>query len=52
MQKRNRYLVDHSGTCVCYLTSAKGGTAYTVNYTKQKGLRIIHLACRRQEART
>ena len=43
MQKRNRYLVDHSGVCVCYLTKSKGGAAYTVRYANQKGLRIIKL---------
>ena len=41
---RNRHLVDYSGTCVCYLTKSTGGTAYTVNYAKQNGLRIINLA--------
>ncbi|MCL2507914.1 MAG: DUF1273 domain-containing protein [Oscillospiraceae bacterium] len=44
MFTRNRAMVDNSGVCVCYLTSEKGGTAYTVNYAKQQGLRIINLA--------
>ena len=43
MHKRNRHLVDNSDVCVCYLTKTRGGTAYTVNYAKQKGLRIINL---------
>ena len=43
MAKRNRYLVDNSSVCVCYLCERKGGTAYTVQYAKQKGLRIIQL---------
>lgn len=34
MHKRNRYLVDHSGICVCYLTKDSGGTAYTVRYAR------------------
>lgn len=42
MHKRNRHLVDHSS--VCYLTENKGGTAYTVNYAKKQGLKIINLA--------
>jgi len=42
--KRNRYLVDHSGVCLCYLTQATGGTAYTVGYAKQHGLRIVNIA--------
>lgn len=46
MHKRNRYLVDHSGVCVCYLTKDSGGTAYTVRYAKAHGLEIINLACR------
>ena len=54
MQKRNRHLVDHSTFCICYLSSSKGGTAYTVGYAKRKGLKIIHLAnsCPRQEIGT
>ena len=44
MHKRNRHLVDHSGTCICYLTRASGGTAYTVDYARRKGLRIINVA--------
>ena len=41
MQKRNRYMVDRSAVCVCYLMSDKGGTVSTVNYAERKGL-IIH----------
>lgn len=44
MQKRNRYLVDNSSVCVCYLTKPTGGTAYTVNYARRSGLRIINIA--------
>ena len=44
MHKRNRYLVDHSDICLCYLTKTSGGTAYTVDYAKQKGLQIINIA--------
>ncbi len=44
MQKRNRHLVDYSSVCVCYLTEQSGGTAYTVNYAKSKGLRTINVA--------
>ena len=32
MHKRNRYLVDHSSLCICYMTRKSGGTAYTVEY--------------------
>ena len=44
MQKRNRHLIDNSQICICYLTDSKGGTAYTVDYAKQKRLQIINLA--------
>ncbi|MCL2299899.1 MAG: DUF1273 domain-containing protein [Firmicutes bacterium] len=44
MHERNRHLVDHSEICVCYFVQTKGGTAYTVNYAKQKGLRVVNLA--------
>lgn len=44
MHKRNRHLVDYSGTCVCYLAKRSGGTAYTVDYARRNGLRVINLA--------
>ena len=44
MQKRNRHLVDSSSVCICYLTKSTGGTAYTVNYARRMGLRVINLA--------
>lgn len=44
MYKRNRHLVDHSGTCICYLTREGGGTAYTVGYAWKKGVHITNLA--------
>ena len=43
MQRRNRYLVDHSATCVCFCETDTGGTAYTVAYAQKQGLRIIRL---------
>ena len=47
MHRRNRHLVDHSGTCICYLTRSTGGTAYTVDYARKRGLRIIWIIHRR-----
>ena len=44
MHRRNRHLVDNSGTCICYLTRSTGGTAYTVDYARKKGLHIINVA--------
>lgn len=44
MFKRNRHLVDNSSVCIAYLTESKGGTAYTVNYAKQKKIQVINLA--------
>ena len=44
MQRRNRYMVDRSAVCVCFLTERAGGTAYTVNYAKQRGLTVFNLA--------
>ena len=44
MQKRNRHLADNSSVCICYLTKPTGGTAYTVNYARRSGLRIINIA--------
>lgn len=44
MHERNRYMVDRSNVCICYLTESTGGTAYTVQYARQKGLQIFNLA--------
>lgn len=43
MYKRNRHLVEHSGTCICYLKNDTGGTAYTVGYARRKEIQIINL---------
>lgn len=44
MHQRNRFMVDGSNFCVAYLTAKSGGTAYTVDYAKQKGVKVINLA--------
>ena len=44
MHKRNRHLVDNSSLCICYLTEGSGGTAYTVDYAKKRGLDIVNIA--------
>lgn len=43
MYRRNRHLVDGSSVCISYCTRSTGGTAYTVRYAQQCGLRIISL---------
>ncbi len=43
MHERNRHLVNFSSVCVCYLTRNSGGTAYTVNYASECGLKIINI---------
>jgi uncharacterized phage-like protein YoqJ len=44
MQQRNRYMVDHSSSCVCALLHPFGVTNQTVKYAKQKGLKVINVA--------
>lgn len=44
MLERNRKLVQGSHCCVGYCTEQKGGSAYTLRYANQKGLRVINLA--------
>lgn len=44
MLRRNRHLVDCSSVCICYLTKATGGTAYTVRYAQKQGLEVINIA--------
>jgi len=43
MLKRNRYMVDNSSFCICYLRKKRSGTAYTVNYAKIKNLTLIEI---------
>ena len=49
MQKRNRYLVDQSNLCVCYLTKQSGGTAYTVKYACEKGIETKNVESLKEE---
>lgn len=44
MRKRNMHLVNNSAHCICYLQKNCGGTFFTVQYAKYKGLTIINLA--------
>ncbi len=44
MFRRNRHLIDHSSVCICYLTRSSGGTAYTVDYARRKGIFVKNLA--------
>lgn len=43
MLKRNRHIVDCSSYCICYLIKDSGGTAYTVNYAKNRNVKIINV---------
>ena len=43
MQVRNRFMVDRSSLCICYLNQVKGGTASTVRYALNRRLKIINL---------
>ncbi len=44
MYKRNRFLVDDSSACICYLTEESGGTFYTVRYAEKKKLTVLNIA--------
>lgn len=41
---RNRYMVDNSALCVCYLNHQKGGTMYTALYAMRQGIPLLNLA--------
>ncbi|MDE6149091.1 MAG: DUF1273 domain-containing protein [Ruminococcus sp.] len=43
MHKRNIHLVNYSGYCISYMNRFNGGTAFTVEYAKLKGLKVINL---------
>lgn len=40
---RDRYMVDNCDVLVTYQRRKSGGTSYTVNYAKKKGVNIIEL---------
>ena len=40
---RNRDMVDHSSRLICYYDGQPGGTGYTVDYARQKGLEVVNL---------
>ena len=42
--KRDRHLVDGSAYCIAYCTRNRGGTAYTLRYARQEGLKIFNTA--------
>ena len=42
--ERDRHLVDGSAYCIAYCTRNSGGTAYTLRYAQQKGLKIFNTA--------
>ena len=44
MLARNRRMVDGSQFCIGYCVSERGGSAYTLDYAKKKGVRVINLA--------
>ena len=41
---RDRHLVDGSAYCIAYCTRNRGGTAYTLRYARQEGLKIFNTA--------
>lgn len=43
MHTRNRMMADMSSVCVAYYNGRGGGTAYTVRYATELGLRLINL---------
>lgn len=43
MHERNRRLVNGAHFCVAFCSSDKGGSAYTLNYAKKKGITVINV---------
>ena len=44
MQVRNRFMVDRSALCLCYLRHMKGGTMSTVSYAMEQSCPVLNLA--------
>ena len=43
MQRRNRYMVDHSSLLIAAYDGTSGGTRYTLEYALRRGLQISNL---------
>lgn len=43
MSIRNKYMVNHSKVCICYMNRQRSGTGNTVRYAKNANKRIINL---------
>lgn len=43
MHQRNRYMVDHASLLIAAYDGSPGGTRYTYDYARRKGLDIINL---------
>lgn len=44
MHERNRYMIDHSSVCIaCHDGRVRGGTASTVRYAAQSGIRVVNV---------
>lgn len=44
MLERNRRLVQGSHFCIGYCNTSRGGSAYTLDYAKKHGLRVLNVA--------
>lgn len=44
MQVRNRFMVDRSSFCLCYLSHMKGGTLSTVAYAMKQDVPVLNAA--------
>lgn len=44
MRKEDEKSDELQNDCISYLTENKGGTFYTVNYAKSKGVEVINIA--------
>lgn len=43
MKKRNRELVDGADLCIAYCNKNSGGSAYTVSYANEQGVRVENI---------
>ena len=48
MHMRNRFMVDHADVCVAYFSGKPGGTAYTVQYAREKGVKVVFVPAKEE----
>ncbi len=48
IDRRNRWMVDASDCCICYINQSRGGACQFARFAKRQGLKVINLGTLRE----